>query len=160
MRICSRNFVRDSAKQTRNVKHRIGDPCVRSQMVDWVGKNKNYVVTSRRPSVTPCVHHEPISPMTAPTQPLLSFHHFNTTSVPLGFPLVSPLPSLSLPPNHFLFLSMLRSHKVVQRVGTTQNPLCASHEHLVHSTVYCPLCTRNPLMQLAHTLLSSLHSVT
>ena len=112
-------------------------------------KNKNYVVTSRRPSVTLCVHHEPISPMTARTHPLLSFHHFNTTSVPLGFPLVSPLPSLSLPPNHFLFLSMLRSHKVVQRVGTTQNPLCAIHEHLVHSTVYCPPCTRNPLMQKA-----------
>ena len=135
-------------------------------------KNKNYVVTSRRPSVTLCVHHEPISPMTAHTQPLLSFHHFNTTSVPLGFPLVSPLPSLSLPPNHFLFLSMLRSHKVVLHRAPklssqlradeplTRNPLCVIHEHLVHSTVCCPLCTRNPLMQTAHTLLSSLHSAT
>ena len=97
---------------------------------------------------------EPISLTTAHTKPLLSFHHFNTTSVPLGVPLISPLPFLSLPPNHFLFLSMF-----IQK-GSAVTQSGASFGHLPHMPCRHPgatLCFQ--MVVLWHALDSFLHLV-
>ena len=87
-----------------------------------------WLVISRPPSVTPCVHHEPIPLTTTHTQPLLSFHHFGATAVPLGFPLVSPLPFLSSLQTtssscRCSFIKVARSHRVVQ-------PTCRHLRHM------------------------------
>ena len=117
-------------------------------------KKRRVMVISRPPSVTPCVHHEPIPLTTAHTQPLLSFHHFNTTSVPLGFPLISPLPFLSLPPNHFLFLSMF-----IQK-GSAVTQSGASFGHLLHVPCRHPRATLGfQMVVLWHALDSFLHLV-